>query len=215
MPAATEAAIAAENDRLAESEEIPYSLRLFLDELADEIAAFSDDAALSVDPYLWVAAQRALIGALRVLGNEDAAEARRQMRIRLEQLRQVFRDIAEGGPLYRDASTKELARWLTEVLDTPQAQIAELFSVSPRTFQRWVSTTDKAAPDGEDARRVRIIAAIVNQLRHTLTAPGVLAWFRRPHPDLDGAAPIELLDESDALTRLTALAASTRSLNAA
>lgn len=208
-------AIEEQNLALARSYVIPDSVRLFVDELADEFAALPDDAPLAVDPYLFLAAQRALIGSLRALESEDEAAARRQLRVRLEQIRQVFRDLAEGGPLYEQRSPKEIARWLIDVLDAPQARIAEVFHVSPRTFQRWISETDPVSPEGDDARRVRIIAAVVNHLRHAMTGPGVLAWFREPHPSLGGKRPQDLLERTDALTRLSALAASTRSHTAA
>lgn len=210
-PVAIQEQLAAHNLALARQAEIPESVRLLVEELADEVAALPDDAALRVDPYLLVAAQRALIGSLRALDADDPAWARRQMRVRLEQIRQVYRDLAEGGPLYDGRSTKEIARWLASVVDMPQGRLADLFGVSARSFQRWVSESDSVAPEGEDARRLRVVAAAVNHLRHALTGPGTVAWFERPHPRLDGLRPIDLLDEVDASTRLRALAASTRS----
>lgn len=214
-PEALRDAIHEHNLVLARSRGIPESVRLFVDDLADEFVALPDDAPLAVDPYLFLAAQRAVIGALRALESDDQAAARSELRVRLEQVRQVFRDLAEAGPLYQDRPAKEIARWLAEVLDAPQARVAELFGVSPRTFQRWISESDSVGPEGEDARRVRVIAALVNHLRHALTGPGVLAWFKEPHPRLEGKRPSDLLETADALPRLSALAASTRSHSAA
>jgi uncharacterized protein (DUF2384 family) len=130
-------------------------------------------------------------------------------------MRQVFRDIAEGGPLYEDRSAKEIARWLAAVLETSQASLAELLGVSTRTFQRWLSEENTAGPEGEDARRVRVVARIANHLRHALTGPGVVRWFGLPHPQLDGLRPLDLLDDPSAADRLATLAASTRSHTAA
>ncbi len=214
-PSGIQEQIEAHNLALARQLEVPESVRLFVEELADEVAAMSDDDTLRVDPYLLVAAQRALIGSLRALDSEDVAWTRRQMRLRLEQIRQVYRDLAEGGPLYQDRPTKEIVRWLVSVVDMPQGRLAELFGVSPRSFQRWVSESDPVSPEGDDARRVRVVAAAVNHLRHALTGPGTVAWFEHPHPRLDGRRPIDLLDEVDASARLMALAASTRSHTAA
>lgn len=207
--------IEAHNLALAKEREIPDSVRLLVEELADELAALPDETTLRVDPYLLLAAQRALIGSLRALDSDDPASARREMRTRLEQMRQVYRDLAEGGPLYEDRSAKEIAAWLASVVDVSQARLAELFGVSPRTFQRWVSESDPVAPEGDDARRVRVVAGIVNHLRHALTGPGTIAWFERPHPRLGGKRPLDVLDEVDAPARLSALAASTRSHTAA
>jgi plasmid maintenance system antidote protein VapI len=200
---------------LARQREVPDDIRLFVDGLADELGLLPESTALRVDPYLLVAAQRAMILSLRALDSDDEAWARRQIRVRLEQIRQVYRDLAEGGPTYEDRSAKQIASWLAEVLDVSQARLAELLGVSARTFQRWVSGSDPIGPEGDDARRVRIAARVVNHLRHVLTGPGVVRWFELPHPDLDGRRPLDLLDDRDAATRLATVAASARSSTAA
>lgn len=200
---------------LARQPEIPEDLRFFIDELADQLIDLPETAALRVDPYLLVAAQRALIGSLRALDSDDPAWARQQMRIRLEQMRQVYRDLAEGEAVYEDRPAKQVANWLAEVLDTSQARLAELLGVSPRTFQRWISQADSVGPEGEDARRVRVVARAANHLRHVLTGPGVVSWFEAPNPQLDGRRPLDLLDETDGASRLSTVAASARSHTAA
>ena len=207
--------IARRNLLLAGTEEIPDDLQFFVDDLADQLINLPDEAALRVDPYLLVAAQRALIGSLRALDIDDVSVARGQMRVRLEQLRQVYRDLAEGEAVYEDRSAKQVAAWLAEVLDVSQARLAELLGISPRTFQRWVSEKDPVQPEGEDARRVRVIARAASHLRHVLTGPGVVRWFETPNIQLDGARPLDLLDAPDAATRLATLAASARSHSAA
>lgn len=210
-PTVIEREIAEHNLLLARSPEIPESVRLFVEGVADEVSTLPAEAALRIDPYLLVSLQRALLAALRTLDNADAAHARRDLRIRLEQLRQVYRDLADARPIYEDHSAKELARWLAQAVDVPQARLAELFGVSPRTFQRWVSESDEVEPQGDDARRVRIVANLVSHLRHALTGRGVIDWFERAHPMAGGRRPLDLLDEPDALPQLTRLAASTRS----
>lgn len=207
--------ISAENLVLAREREIPASTRIWLGQVADGVASLPQTFPLAVDPYLFAAAHRALLGAMRAADHDNPVAARRHLRMRLEQLRQVYRDITEGGPLYEDRSAKEIICWLVDVLDAPQARVAELFSVSPRTLQRWASPSDPVAPDGHDARRVRIVAATVNHLRHALTGRGALEWFELPHPALGGSRPLDLIDELDAGARLTALAASARSHSAA
>jgi len=200
---------------LASQEEIPEDLSFFIDELADQLLDLPDDATLRVDPYFLLAAQRALIGSLRALDSDDPAWARRQMRIRLEQLRQVYRDLAEGSAIYEDRPAKEVARWLDEALGVSQARLAELIGVSSRTFQRWVSETEAVSPEGEDARRLRVVAGAANHLRHVLTGPGVVRWFEEPNARLGGQSPFDLLGDPSASVRLTTLAASARSHTAA
>ncbi len=214
-PASVEHQLAEQNLLLAGSQEIPDSVRYYLDGLAEDLAELPSEAAMRVDPYLLVAVQSSLIAALRALEEPDEKRARRDLRVRLEQLRQVYRDLADARPIYEDSPASELARWLTAVLDVPHARLAALFGVSPRTWQRWISENDESEPGGEDARRVRIVASLVVHLRHALTGEGVLDWMERPHPAAGGSTPTQLLDEPDALTLLTRLAASVRSATAA
>lgn len=206
--------IAERGNQLAAQETISDDLRFFIDELADELLQAPEGAPLRVDPYFLLAAQRALIGSLRALDSEDPAVARRQMRVRLEQLRQVYRDLADGEVVYEDRPPKEIAQWLAEILDVAQARLAELVGVSSRTFQRWVSSTDRVSPEGEDARRLRIIAIAANHLRHVLTGPGVVRWFEQPSPGLEGRRPLDLLDDPGEAARIPTLAASARSYSA-
>jgi DNA-binding transcriptional regulator YiaG len=209
-----EAEIAEYSLRLASESKIGEDLYLFVDRLADQLIDLPEDAPLRVDPYFLVSAQRATMAALRVLDSDDPDWARTQMRIRLEQLRQVFRDLDEGEAIYDKRPAKEVAAWLDRELDVSQARLAALLGVSTRTFQRWVSVNDKAAPDDEDARRLRVIAAAVNHLRHALTGPGVVSWLEAPNRELQGRAPLALLDEPQAAVMLGTLAAGTRSHSA-
>jgi uncharacterized protein (DUF2384 family) len=197
--------------RLASEPQISEDVYLFVDRLADQLIDLPEDTPLRVDPYFLVSAQRATMAALRVLDSDDPEWARSQMRIRLEQLRQVFRDLDEGEAIYDTRPAKAVAAWLDEVLEVSQARIAALLGVSSRTFQRWASHSDSAGPDDEDARRLRVIAAAVNHLRHTLTGPGVVNWFEEPNAHLAGRSPLELLNEPEAALRLGNLAAGTRS----
>jgi uncharacterized protein (DUF2384 family) len=210
-PKTIEEEIAEFSLRLAAQPQIDEDLLIFVDRLADELIDVPPEALIRVDPYFLLAAQRATIGSLRVLDAPDPLAARNQLRIRLEQLRQVYRDLAEGKVVYDARAPKEVAAWLAEVLDVPQARLAELAGVSARTFQRWVSRSDKVAPDGEDARRLQVIAVAANHLRHALTGPGVVSWFERPNAQLEGQRPLDLLDDPEEASRLATLAASTRS----
>lgn len=65
-------------------------------------------------------------------------------------------------------------------------------------------------PTGEDERRLRVVARIVNQLRHSLTGPGVVDWFEHPRADLDASRPVDVLNDPDRLELLLAAAAASR-----
>jgi uncharacterized protein (DUF2384 family) len=210
-PAQLEHEIAEHNLLLAQAREVPPSVRFFVEGLADDIAMLPLEATLRVDPYLLVALQKSLLASLRALENPDPVAARRELRVRLEQLRQVYRDLADVRQIYEDRPAKQLVRWLLNAMSTPQGRLADLLGVSARTLQRWASETNESEPTGAEARRVRIVAHLVGHLRHALTGQGVLDWFERPHPEIGGRAPSELLDDPNALVQLTRLAASTRS----
>jgi hypothetical protein len=200
--------------RLAREAEVPASIEELVREVASAVVRLGDDQIASVDPYLIIALQRAVIAAQNALDSSDPADARKQLRVSLEQIRHAFRDIAEGEPVSEGRPAEELARWLAEVTDVPQHRLAELIGVPDRTWQRWVSTTDPTAPTGDHARTLRLVARIANHLRHALTGPGVVNWFDRPRADLRGASPRQLLDDPEAAARLTTLASGVRSSSA-
>jgi Homeodomain-like domain len=213
-PALIEREIAEHNLKLGSEGEIGEDLYQFVDRLADTLIHLDDETPLRLDPYFLLSAQRATMAALRALDEDDPQWVREQLRIRLEQLRQVFRDLEEGQAIYDTRPPKDVAAWLDSELDVSQVRIAALLGVSSRTFQRWVSTSETSGPDDEDARRLRVIAAAVNHLRHALSGPGVVSWFEAPSVRLDGRAPVDLLAEPDAGVLLSTLAADTRSHSA-
>lgn len=214
-PSAVEEQLAEQNELLGREWGVPESVRLFVEDLADQLAAAPAEITLRTDPYLLVSLQRSLIAALRAIEREDEESARADLRIRLEQLRHVYRDLADLRPAYVDRPADELVGWLNDILGVPQPRLAAILGVSPRTLQRWLSTSGSTAPVDADADRVRLIASAVAHLRHSLTGRGVMEWFERPHPMIGERPPLQLLDEPDALQRLSRLAASTRSSLAA
>lgn len=214
-PGAIEAQLAEQNDLLGREHGVPEAVRLFVEDLADQLAAAPAEIMLRADPYLLVSLQRSLIAALRAIEREDEEAARDDLRIRLEQLRHVYRDLADMRPAYLERPVDELVGWLNDTLGVPQPRLAAILGVSPRTLQRWLSASGSTAPVDADADRVRLIASAVAHLRHSLTGRGVIEWFERPHPMIGERPPLQILDEPDALQRISRLAASTRSSLAA
>jgi DNA-binding transcriptional regulator YiaG len=137
-------------------------------------------------------------------------ESRDRLRMALDGLAAAFDAIAEQEPVSDDRTGKELVAWLAEHTEVSQAELASLLGVSPRQFQRWLSPAEKAGPEGDDLRRVRVVARIVNQLRFSLTPAGVVWWFSHRSPQLGRKRPIDLLDRPDRLPDLIALANDTR-----
>jgi hypothetical protein len=210
-PAAAAGEIAALNDRLAREPSIPGEIAASVHEMVAGIA-FQTAAARweAVDPYLALIIHRALIQAEDAVRRAAEPGARDRLRVALESMRQGFAAIAESEPIADERSPKDIVRWLADTTEVPQNRLAALLGVSLRQFQRWLSTQG-AQPEGDDARRARAIARIVNQLRFSLTPAGAVEWFGWPRDDLGGARPADLLGQPERLPELAAIAGSMRS----
>jgi uncharacterized protein (DUF2384 family) len=201
------------NEHLARSKEVPRDFEDVVGRVADAVMGMQDDLE-EVDPYLVAALLRGAIGSLRALSVDDPQTRRSTLRVSLEQARQALRDIEEGTPTRVSVPVKEVVRWLDSVVEASQRTLARLLNTSPRTYQRGVSANDRAEPRDQDATRVRMVAAVVNHLRHAMTSRGAVDWFFRPHPELKGERPFALLDKAENLPTLTLLASSARSSGA-
>jgi hypothetical protein len=202
--------LAEANRRLAREADTPASTVGLVQDVTDAMAAGDEQQLALVNPWLWIRVQGAGLRAQAAL-REDDPERRRRLRLALEQMRFLFARIAEREPIGEDRPADEVARWVELTLPSvSQPRKASLLHVSPRTYQRWVSDRDTTNPSGQDERRLRVIARIVNQLRHSLTGPGVVEWFEHPRADLGGASPAEILDDPEKLELLLAAAAASR-----
>jgi hypothetical protein len=210
QPAAIAQELAEANRRLGHERETPASVVGLVEDITDAIASGDVGEVAVVNPWLWIRLQGAALRAQATLRQDDP-DRRRQLRLALEQMRFLFARIAERQPLGEDRATDDVARWLDRALaSVSQPRKAALLHVSPRTYQRWVSDREGTNPTSADERRLRVVARIVNQLRHSLTGPGVVDWFDHPRADLEGRSPGEILDDADRLELLLAAAAASR-----
>ena len=210
QPEVLEHELAEANRRLAREPETPASIVGLVEDVADAIAAGDSDEVAAVNPWLWIRLQSAAMRAQASL-REDDPQRRRQLRLALEQMRFLFARIADREPIGEDRPADEIANWLDlKLASVSQPKKAELLGVSPRTYQRWISDREPASPSGEDERRLRVTARIVNQLRHSLTGPGVVDWFDHPRADLDGMSPASVLGDPERLELLLGAAAASR-----
>jgi uncharacterized protein (DUF2384 family) len=208
-PSAAAEELHALNMALAAVETIPVEVQEQVRELTDAVDRAHGGWA-SIDPHYVEILLRATLSAQIALMEPDAPESRDRLRMALDGLVAAFDAIAEQQPVSDSRSGKELVAWLVEHAEVSQAELAHLLGVSPRQFQRWLSPSEKAGPEGDDLRRVRAVARLVNQLRFSLTPAGVIAWFSRRLPQLGRRRPIDLLDRPERLPDLIALAAETR-----
>lgn len=194
---------------LAHHETIPSDVQAEVLRLTDAVDRERSSWS-SIDPHYVEILLRATLSAQIALMEPELPESRDRLRMALDGLTSAFDAIAEQQPVSDDRTGKELVGWLAARTEVSQAELAHLLGVSPRQFQRWLSPAEKAGPEGDDLRRVRAVARIVNQLRFSLTPAGVVAWFSRRLPDLGRRRPIDLLDRPERLPELIALAAATR-----
>lgn len=210
QPSVVEHELGEANRRLARAAETPPSVIGLVEDVADAISEGDEHDLAVVNPWLWIRVQGAALRAQACLREEDP-QRRRRLRLSLEQMRFLFARIAEREPIGEDQPANEVARWLeTTLRSVSQQQKADLLHVGVRTYQRWISDREATTPTGEDERRLRVVARIVNQLRHSLTGPGVIEWFVHPRADLAGASPADTLDDPDRLEPLLAAAAASR-----
>jgi hypothetical protein len=128
------------------------------------------------------------------------------VRVALDDLHRLCAALAEREPVAAGRDANAVARWLVDHAGLAARQIAPLIGVHERTLQRWASEPPQSTPSGEDERRLRSVAQVVAQLRHTLTAPGVLAWMAQPVDELGGETPVQRLEDPAGLPDVLAAA---------
>ncbi len=107
-----------------------------------------------------------------------------------EAMRHILRDALDRPEL--DIDKRSLILGLLEWLPgISHKDLAELLGISDRTLSRWLKYT------GDPNRRLKLVVRLVNNLRHAWTPEGVVAWFHRLRQDLDGLAPIDVLDDAE------------------
>jgi hypothetical protein len=206
-PVAAAAAVDSLNDLLALEAHVPAGFGEEVARLSSAVRATPLERWTAADPYLALLVHRAVLDAQAAV--EDGA--RDALRIALERLSHALAALGEAEEVGDGRTPKELARWLASVVEVPQRDLADLLGVDLRRFQRWISARERTRPEGEEARRLRALARLVGQLRHSFTSAGVVAWFDWPCPELGGATPRELLPDPVRLPDLMLAAGSTRS----
>ena len=197
--------------QLQRSATVPAEVSALIDSVGEKLDATAPLAlAAESDPYLTTALWAAAFSAEKALRHDNDTDRRRGVRIALEQFRHALRDITDNRPYQDDAPIHEVLNRTVDTLAAPQKALGELFGVSVRQLQRWLAQSSE--PAGAEAARIRVVARIVSQLRHTFTGPGVLAWFCRIHPLL-GERPIALLDDPTRYPELLSVATAARAMS--
>lgn len=135
--------------------------------------------------------RRRLLGIVtRDFSDASSLDVADHILVEMEAVRHIIRDLLQEQPPVelRDASQliALLESWVPGISVN---SLAELLGCSPRQLQRLRHDSRSATP------RAQLVAKLIAILRHAWTDQGVLSWFRRPRLDLDGRAPVELLDD--------------------
>jgi uncharacterized protein (DUF2384 family) len=139
----------------------------------------------------WVAEFRGLLlDSLRAMQQAQPLDAFDKLLLDVEAMRHLLRDALDGhvGGSEEDiaAVVGQLQQWLPRA---SQAELAGLMGISTRQYQRWAQT------HSQPTRRAQVVARLTAILRRSWTDAGVVAWFHRPRPELDGRPPIDVLDD--------------------
>jgi hypothetical protein len=196
---------------LQRSKTVPEQVISLIDGFESVLGAGAP-SRLETDPYLTTALWAAAFRAEKALRHDNVEDRRHDVRIALEQFRHALRDIVENQPYNDGTPVREVLARTVETVATSQKTLADLLGVSVRQVQRWLGQ-DGPEPAADDAARIRAVGQVVNQLRHSFTGPGTVAWFYRPHPVL-GRRPIDLLDDPLRYPQVLSAATAARAMTA-
>jgi hypothetical protein len=131
--------------------------------------------------------------ALNELNDERPLDSVDAFVVHAEAVRHIVRDALDGQPEGSESSAKELLDSLYKQLPgVTRKQLGELIGVGERQLQRLAREGSQTP-----SRRLRIVARLVALLQRAWTPAGVVAWFYRQRADLDGHAPIDVLEDPD------------------
>jgi hypothetical protein len=139
----------------------------------------------------WLAEFRGLLlDSVRATQTQDPLDAFDKLLLDVEAMRHLLRDALDGHVAGSEddvaAVVEQMQQWLPRV---SQAELADLMGVSKRQYQRW------AHMHAPPSRRAQIAARLIAILRRSWTDAGVVAWFYRKRPNLEGHAPIDVIDD--------------------
>jgi hypothetical protein len=172
----------------------PEQLQRFVATIKDAAASFNSQLLPQIDADSANEIGQRLISVLTLDATKyEPLDAADQYLIDLEAIRHVLRDLLqEQHPqALREEAGQTIAlleQWLP---NASVSELADLLGLSVRQVQR------RRHERGPATSREQLMARLTAILRHAWTDAGVVAWFHRPRHDLNGRAPIELLDEPD------------------
>lgn len=180
----------------AEAEQIdPEQLDRLLDTSKRLGLRLEEKLPPTLDPAVASEIRQILIGGMRTFDelSDRPIDLLDDFLVRAESIRHIVRDaLDEDVSAEVDLANKQaLARWLVQQLEgVPRKDVAELAGVDVRTFQRWLRGIGGPVP-----QQAQVAARLTALLRTSWTPKGIVAWLKRPRPDL-GEAPLKLMGDA-------------------
>lgn len=118
--------------------------------------------------------------------------------VHAEAVRHIVRDALDGQPGGDESDAQRLLEGISlQLPGVSRKELGQLIGVGERQVQRL------AKEGGNPSRRLQLVARLVSLLYRSWTPGGVVAWFYRQRDDLEGQAPIDVLDDADFERALT------------
>jgi len=179
-------------------EQVPVADGEVWDRWADTVRQLSEAIDRAVPPSLDAEAVAEIRGDLLAITQSVLAhdpkrplDSYEQALLRLEAIRHVIRDALDQH-LPGEHDARALVAGLQEALPrVGRRELARLLGTSDRSLQRILASRRALEP----SRRLLLIARLVDVLRRAWTPEGVVAWFERPRPALDGGRPLDAIDD--------------------
>lgn len=118
--------------------------------------------------------------------------------VHAEAVRHIVRDALDGQPDGDESDAQKLLAGLIQQLPgISRKEMGALIGVGERQIQRLAKDKGRTP-----SRRLQLVARLVALLWRAWTPAGVVAWFYRSRKDLEGQAPIDVLEDPDYERRL-------------
>lgn len=129
--------------------------------------------------------------AINRLDDERPLDSVDSFLVHAEAVRHIVRDALDGQPDGDESEAGDLIESITERLPgVTRKELGDLLGIGERQIQRLAK--DKARTP---SRRLQLVARLIALLWRAWTPQGVVAWFYRQRSDLEGKAPIDVIDD--------------------
>lgn len=129
--------------------------------------------------------------AINRLNDERPLDSVDSFLVHAEAVRHIVRDALDEQPDGDESEAGDLIESITERLPgVTRKEMGDLLGIGERQIQRLAKDKGRAP-----SRRLQLVARLIALLWRAWTPQGVVAWFYRQRSDLEGKAPIDVIDD--------------------